>query len=339
MSAKIFAFAAAVFGAVVFAAGPSSATAQENVWRVTKASGDISIESAGAQPVALTPSASINPGDTIRTGANGRVMLQRGAETMMISPNSVVGVPTPKAGSAVTTTILQQSGTILLNVEKKNVQHFEVATPYLAAVVKGTEFRVTVGEKNSRVEVLRGQVQVTDYKSGQRALVNREQVAAVSMQGKPGLSLSGAGRLNAIEFGSPQTPPAMPSSAPALRTASAEAIVAPVPAPVITPSAAPAAAAAPAPNKPAAAATPAQAAAPVGAPGPARRMESPAPAKDGGWAESLSAWLGNLFKPGARKNNGDFDMTFVAIPMAVGLSVAAGAMVMRRRRKPTDKDA
>jgi hypothetical protein len=343
MSAKTFALAAAIFGPAVFAAGLSSAAAQDNVWRVTKASGDISIEAAGAQPVALTPTASINPGDTIRTGANGRVLLQRGAETMMISPNSVVGVPKPKAGSAVTTTILQQSGTILLNVDKKNVQHFEVATPYLAAVVKGTEFRVTVGEKNSRVEVLRGQVQVTDYKSGQRALVNREQVAAVSLQGKPGLSLSGAGRLNAIEFGPPQTPPAMPPSAPALRTASAEAIVAPAPAPVITPAVAPSAAqapaAAPVPNKPAAAAAPAQAAPPAVAQAPARRMESPTPAKDAGWAEALSAWIGNLFKPGARKNNGDFDMTFVAIPMAVGLSVAAGAMVMRRRRKPTDKDA
>jgi hypothetical protein len=339
MSAKSFAFAAAIFGAAVFAGGLSSAAAQDNVWRVTKASGDISIEAAGAQPVALTPTASINPGDTIRTGANGRVLLQRGAETMMISPNSVVGVPKPKAGSAVTTTILQQSGTILLNVEKKNVQHFEVATPYLAAVVKGTEFRVTVGEKNSRVEVLRGQVQVTDYKSGQRALVNREQVAAVSLQGKPALALSGAGRLNAIEFGPPQTPPAMPSSA----TASAEAIVAPTPAPVITPAAAPAAAqvpaAAPVPNKPAVAAAPAQAVPPAVAQAPARRMESPPPAKDAGRAEALSAWIGNLFKPGARKNNGDFDMTFVAIPMAVGLSVAAGAMVMRRRRKPTDKDA
>ena len=45
-----------------------------------------------------------------------------------------------------------EAGSILLDVEKRNVQHFEVETPYLAAVVKGTQFRVTVGPTGSRVE-------------------------------------------------------------------------------------------------------------------------------------------------------------------------------------------
>ncbi|MEW6450581.1 MAG: FecR family protein [Pseudomonadota bacterium] len=334
MSAKISAIAGALFGAAIFAASfMSGAAAQDNVWRVSKASGDISIEAPGAQPVALTATVTINPGDTIRTGANGRVLLERGAETMMISPNSVVGIPKPKDGSAITTTILQQSGSILLNVEKKNVQHFEVSTPYLAAVVKGTEFRVTVGEKTSRVEVLRGQVQVTDYKSGQRALVNPEQAAAVTWQGAPGLSLSGSGRLNLIEFGPPQTPPAMPSSVPAMRTASAT-----------QPGAASGAGASAGAPAAASGAAPAKAPASTAASAPAlspalpRRMESTDANKNTGWAEALSAWINNLFKSGGRKNNGELDMTFVAIPMAVGLSVAAGAMVMRRRRKSPEKD-
>lgn len=329
MSAKTSAFAGALFGAAIFAVSfISGASAEDNVWRVSKASGDISIEAPGAQPVALTPTVTINPGDTIRTGANGRVLLERGAETMMISPNSVVGIPKPKDGSAITTTILQQSGSILLNVEKKNVQHFEVSTPYLAAVVKGTEFRVTVGEKTSRVEVLRGQVQVTDYKTGQRALVNPEQAAAVTRQGAPGLSLSGSGRLNLIEFGPPQTPPAMPSSVPAIRTASAD-----------QPSAAPVAPTAASGAAPAKSSTSTAApSSPALSPAVPRRMESTDANKNTGWAEALSAWINNMFKSGGRKNNGDLDMTFVAIPMAVGLSVAAGAMVIRRRRKSPEKD-
>src|SRR5262245_18565140 len=91
MSARTSAFAAILFGAAIVASGfVSGAVAQDNGRRVSKASGDISIETPGAQPIALTQAATINPGDTIRTGANGRVLLQRGAETMMISPNSVV---------------------------------------------------------------------------------------------------------------------------------------------------------------------------------------------------------------------------------------------------------
>lgn len=67
-------------------------------------------------------------------------------------------------------------------------------------------------------------------------------------------------------------------------------------------------------------------------------MESSDANKNTGWAEALSAWISNMLKSGGRKNNGELDMTFVAIPMAVGLSVAAGAMVMRRRRKSPEKD-
>jgi FecR-like protein len=103
------------------------------------------------------------------------------------------------------TTILQQAGSILLEVEKRNVQHFQVETPYLAAVVKGTQFRVTVNSASSSVEVLRGQVQVADFKSGQIAQVMPGQHATTFAHGKAGLSLGGSGTLNPIEQGKPRT--------------------------------------------------------------------------------------------------------------------------------------
>jgi hypothetical protein len=102
------------------------------------------------------------------------------------------------------TTILQQAGSILLEVEKRNVKHFEVETPYLAAVVKGTQFSVTVNAQNTTVDVKRGQVEVSDFKSGQIALVLPGQSATSFEHGKGGLSLSGAGRLNPIEQGKPR---------------------------------------------------------------------------------------------------------------------------------------
>ena len=71
------------------------------------------------------------------------MLLVRGEETILISPNSVIGVPAEKK-DGMSTTIVQQAGSILLEVEKRNVKHFEVETPYLAAVVKGTQFSVTV---------------------------------------------------------------------------------------------------------------------------------------------------------------------------------------------------
>src|SRR5262245_61258236 len=206
--------------AVVFVFSGSIASAQDAAWRVSKASGDVTISTSGAQPVALTNTMSVNPGDVIRTGANGRVLLARGAETMLVSANSVVGLPTDQQ-RGMSTTILQQAGTSLLEVEKRNVKHFQVETPYLAAVVKGTQFRVTVDKGDSRVDVLRGQVEVVDFKTGQYTQVFPDQSARVSAQGSGGLSLSGSGTLSPIQQGSPRSPPVAPLPEAQIRTASA----------------------------------------------------------------------------------------------------------------------
>ena len=185
------------------------AIAEDAAWRVGKSSGDVSITSSGVQPAALTAETTLKPGDAIRTGRNGRALLLRGEESILIEPNSVIGIPAEKK-EGLSTTILQRAGSILLEVEKRNVQHFEVETPYLAALVKGTRFRVTVDKRGARVDVLRGQVEVSDFKSGKFVLVLPGQAAAVSVHGGGGLTLSGSGLLNPIRSGTPRTPSVTP---------------------------------------------------------------------------------------------------------------------------------
>jgi hypothetical protein len=178
--------------------------ADDGAWSVRKSSGEVWLASNGAQQVSLGQEETLKPGDTIRTGRNGRVLLVRGEESILISPNSVVGVPAEKK-DGLSTTIVQQAGSILLEVEKRNVKHFEVETPYLAAVVKGTQFSVTVAAGSTRVGVIRGQVEVSDFKTGQIAQILPGQAATVFENGKPGLSLSGTGTFNPIEQGKPRT--------------------------------------------------------------------------------------------------------------------------------------
>lgn len=192
----------------VIAAAVSQSQAQSAAWRVSKSSGDVWVSTSGVQPVSLTQDAVLNPGDSIRTGRNGRVLLVRGEEKILVSPNSVVGIPTEKGQGK--TTIIQQSGTILIEVEKRPDQHFEVETPYLAAVVRGTQFRVSVSRSESYVNVLRGQVEVTDFRSGQSALVLPGQMAKVWAIGNAGLRLSGSGTLNPVRLGPPRTTSVVP---------------------------------------------------------------------------------------------------------------------------------
>jgi hypothetical protein len=206
--------ATAMFGVLTFGSAMPVALAQEPIWHVGKLSGDVWITTTGSQQVSLGSDTVLAPGGNIRTGRNGRVLLIRGAERILMSPNSEIGIPLEKKGD-LATTITQQAGTILLDVEKRNVQHFEVETPYLAAVVKGTQFRVSVDKGTSRVAVLRGQVQVSDFKSGENVLVLPGQVARTSGQAAGGLMLSGQGRLNAIEHGTPRASSVRPLAVPA----------------------------------------------------------------------------------------------------------------------------
>ena len=187
----------------------TAAIADDNNWHVSNTSGNVWVTVGGVQQASLSPSSIVKPGDSIRTGQNGRALLVHGEEYMLISPNSAIEIP-KETKQGLLTTIIQRAGSIVLEVEKRNVKHFEVETPQLAAVVKGTRFRVTVEKDSSYVDVLRGQVEVSDFKSGQYALVQPGQTAKVSAQ-RSGLSLNGSGTLGSIQQGTPRRSSADPA--------------------------------------------------------------------------------------------------------------------------------
>jgi FecR protein len=203
MSRKAACFSRVLTMVLAFGATSCAFASEDGVWKVSKSSGEVWMTTSGVQSASLGQEDALKPGDIIRTGRNGRVLLTRGEETIVVSPNSVIGLPTEKK-DGLSTTIVQQAGSILLEVEKRNVQHFEVETPYLAAVVKGTQFQVSVNDNSTSVSVLRGQVEVTDFKSGQIAQVMPGQVATAFERGNAGLSLRGSGTLHAIEQGKPR---------------------------------------------------------------------------------------------------------------------------------------
>ncbi len=201
MARKLLRLIAIVFALV--AASEAFAAEGGGIWSVNKSSGEVWITSGDVQQASVKPEDNLKPGDIIRTGRNGRVLLSRGEERILIAPNSEIGLPAEQK-EELSTTIVQRAGSILLDVEKRNVKHFEVETPYLAAVVKGTQFRVSVNATSTSVDVMRGQVEVNDFRSGQIAQLVPGQRATALEHGKPGLSLSGPGTFNPIEQGKPR---------------------------------------------------------------------------------------------------------------------------------------
>lgn len=171
---------------------PFSAQADDASWQIEKMSGDVRVLSEDAQPVSLGAGRALSEGSVIETGTDGRVILSRGDESIVVSPNTSLSLA-PESNRGMMTTILQRMGTILLSVDKKDRQHFEVETPYLAAVVKGTKFTVTVDGKGSAVHVVEGAVEVIDLGTGDVGLIRPGQTAQSFASAAGGLSVSGPG--------------------------------------------------------------------------------------------------------------------------------------------------
>jgi hypothetical protein len=141
-------------------------------------------------------------GSVLVADKTGRALLVHGGDQMIVSPNSMIAVPKDGAGM---TTVLQRLGEIELDVAHKSAPHFTVATPFLAAIVKGTHFTVRVFRKGASVTVQRGRVEVDDLITGEKVDVLSGQTALVK-RGKH-LMITGPGTLSPILQGTPRGNP------------------------------------------------------------------------------------------------------------------------------------
>jgi hypothetical protein len=128
-------------------------------WRVVQTAGVVKMGGTGFMPVAVQPDQALPADAWVETSTQGRVVLVRGLETIALGPNSRVQLPSQEVNG--NTQVLQTLGSALYRVGKQKAPHFQVDTPYLAAVVKGTTFTVTVTDAISSVEVTEGLVEVT----------------------------------------------------------------------------------------------------------------------------------------------------------------------------------
>jgi hypothetical protein len=163
-------------------AAATFSAAQDGRWTLVQSIGEVTVEEPGVSRIAVKPNARLNEGATLTTGANGRAILTDGRSSIAVAPNSRIELPA--ADDENVTSIRQDFGTAIFKVQKKPSAHFEVQTPYLAAVVKGTTFEVTVDAMGASVDVEEGLVDVGAAASGERALVPGGQRIRVLRSGR-----------------------------------------------------------------------------------------------------------------------------------------------------------
>ena len=151
-------------------------------WEISESSGSVVVESEGLTFIA-SKGRDLDVGDVVSTGGDGRAVLVRGDQYMVVSPKSKIRIARPKKSGGVTQ-IFEYFGNVLFRVDKKTDPHFGVDTPYMAAVVKGTTFSVTVGEAGTSLQVTEGAVEVSTLDGGASELITPGNVGMI-MADKP----------------------------------------------------------------------------------------------------------------------------------------------------------
>ncbi|WP_162916339.1 FecR family protein [Cohaesibacter haloalkalitolerans] len=183
----LFAICVALFlslGAVVQAQETSNPVSDvspvSDVWKVLQLSGVAHVEATGAEPVAVESGQILLAGQTLKTGPRTRLMLSNGKQHIQVSSNTTLSLPPEEETKPDMTIVRQTRGTITLSIDKQKSQHFKVQTPYLVAVVKGTEFTVSIDDEWAKVRVHEGVVEVKnqvedeafDVKAGEAVTMN-----------------------------------------------------------------------------------------------------------------------------------------------------------------------
>jgi hypothetical protein len=178
---------AAALMATGFAAPAMAQVAQ---WRISEVSGQVRIVESGRARLA-TRGALLASGATIATAPNGRAVLVRGREYVVVSPRSQLRIPEQAQSRGGIVQMLTDWGTALFRIERRETPHFGVQTPYLAAVVKGTTFTVTVGQSGASVQVTEGAVEVSTVDGGAAELVRPGMIASVGASDLYQLNIDG----------------------------------------------------------------------------------------------------------------------------------------------------
>ena len=155
-------------------------------WRVSGLSGNASARLGSAPFERLAIGDLVPAGSDIRTAHGTVVFLSRRGDRIVIQPDTELHIAEPQAGGLLTQ-FFQSFGNVFYDVEPRSSRSFGVRSPYMAAVVKGTRFLVTVDRDQNTVRVDEGRVLVASSDGESSVLVGAGNVATVKRSGEGGV--------------------------------------------------------------------------------------------------------------------------------------------------------
>lgn len=122
---------------------------------------------------------------TLRTGRDGSIELRQGPTTIAAAANTELEIPQSALAEGLIERVVQISGNAFYNVGKRERAKLRVETPYLVAVIKGTQFNVAAQPDGTTIALFEGRLEVRatdesdviDLNAGEIAIRNRGDVS------------------------------------------------------------------------------------------------------------------------------------------------------------------
>jgi hypothetical protein len=133
---------------------------------------------------------------TLRTGADGSAELRQGDTSIGVGPGTRLEFPEQEAAGPIDR-VSQPSGNAFYNVGPRGSRKLRVETPYLVAVIKGTQFNVAVTGDTSTISLHEGVLEIQATAEGIAPVILRAGEVAVRRKDETGIRVLKVGAVAA----------------------------------------------------------------------------------------------------------------------------------------------
>jgi hypothetical protein len=165
--------------------------------------GDVSA-SVDNHPVSLKIGSAVPLPVAVVVGKGGSLELHQGQTVIRAAENSRLEFPRSHDASETLDRVIQSSGNVLYSVAKRPVHKLQIGTPYLVAVIKGTQFNVSVQSDSVTLSLLEGRIEVRSSKSADIVQMESGQMA-ISSELSPAIRVVSMSTGDILRSGRPQT--------------------------------------------------------------------------------------------------------------------------------------
>jgi hypothetical protein len=148
-----------VFAAGSHAGSNAARDADGSRISVTSVGGDVDFTMAGTS-VQASPSDTLLLPARIVTGHDGNVGLTQAGTNVSVANDSDVEIPSEAVDGNLIARMVQHRGNVFYDVAPRDLGKLRVETPFLVAVIKGTQFNVAVDDQGTTISLFEGSLEI-----------------------------------------------------------------------------------------------------------------------------------------------------------------------------------